>query len=762
MTLVYTYDGDVLTQKVKPSAVVLPQRAEMGEASFAAIPIEDPAAGLTMLGHRPFVVEESESTTQPRLFTGYTTQRDIGRSTERGLITGTDQRLQDTTLVDQNLIFNLRVISGTDGNRGEETWDTRLAWILESDYMDGLFGGDLTWIDSHANPMDAADYRGALPSAVFDDLVQRFEGSLNYFAAWNPDTSDIEIAVFGVDDTTGDCPLRVSNVESDVDGADTFFLEKPAKLQREPDTTYSEVLVNFAHGSVFRSRASTAATYIRRGTAINRPYTGKVSTAAAQAEEFLSLHASEVDRITCTMRTVPAASVGLVRAGQRMQVRFTHMPDYAAFTWMRIVGCQPVPTTDVGDWYDVQLELVARKFAPCDPAGTGPLALRQYTTTWVEDNENITTSATLSQAPVCGNVLVVFHAQRGGGMTGLHIDGYTMVGPLGLYEHTHELYAFYKVVEDGDTAVVVAEATAAPNSRSMWVGEVQGTYGLDDSNTTNNIAAPIISATVTPTAGNSYLLLSGTVFGGAGTDVLPAATPLEGATEIFEHRVELEGQWPTMEINYRIIADAAGSYDGGAQNNTSSPPGAYPWGIWPPEPGSTILLAFSSAGGGDTEIIIPPAPGGTTTHTTDPTVNDDASAGYGVGAVWVNTTSNEIFVNVDNADGAAIWTSLSEVGAPDTADYLVGTAQAGLSAEIVVGTTPGGELGGTWASPTVDATHAGSAHLALGSTGSTAAAGNHAHTGYVGELLISDTPSTPLVFADILQNEAEDDFLYAD
>ena len=50
-------------------------------------------------------------------------------------------------------------------------------------------------------------------------------------------------------------------------------------------------------------------------------------------------------------------------------------------------------------------------------------------------------------------------------------------------------------------------------------------------------------------------------------------------------------------------------------------------------------------------------------------------------------------------------------GAPSTADYLVGTANGGLSAEIVVGTSPGGELGGTWASPTVDATHSGSAHL---------------------------------------------------
>ena len=41
-------------------------------------------------------------------------------------------------------------------------------------------------------------------------------------------------------------------------------------------------------------------------------------------------------------------------------------------------------------------------------------------------------------------------------------------------------------------------------------------------------------------------------------------------------------------------------------------------------------------------------------------------------------------------------------GAPTDADYLVGTTNAGLSAEIVVGTSPGGELGGTWASPTLD------------------------------------------------------------
>jgi hypothetical protein len=171
----------------------------------------------------------------------------------------------------------------------------------------------------------------------------------------------------------------------------------------------------------------------------------------------------------------------------------------------------------------------------------------------------------------------------------------------------------------------------------------------------------------------------------------------------------------------------------------------------------------------DDEIIdLGPTPGATTEHTTDPTVTDDAAAGYTVGSVWVNTTApGSAWILTDSTTGAAVWVSTTTTGAvyaPTTADYLVGTAQAGLSAEIVVGTTPGGELGGTWASPTVDATHSGSAHLALGSTSSTAAAGDHTHaaTG-TGELLITDTPAgSPLVFADILQNDAGTALLYSD
>jgi hypothetical protein len=90
-------------------------------------------------------------------------------------------------------------------------------------------------------------------------------------------------------------------------------------------------------------------------------------------------------------------------------------------------------------------------------------------------------------------------------------------------------------------------------------------------------------------------------------------------------------------------------------------------------------------------------------------------------------------------------------GAPTDADYLVGTANGGLSAEIVVGATPGGELGGTWATPTVDATHSGSAHHASVTIGADAEhslagqvlSGVDASTSQKGHAKVgADTPST--------------------
>lgn len=105
----------------------------------------------------------------------------------------------------------------------------------------------------------------------------------------------------------------------------------------------------------------------------------------------------------------------------------------------------------------------------------------------------------------------------------------------------------------------------------------------------------------------------------------------------------------------------------------------------------------------------------------DPTVHSD-------GQIYYNSTTDKLRLRANGA-----WEDVGGGGgggAPDDVNYLVGTASGDLSAEIVVGTTPGGELGGTWASPTVDATHSGSTHAATQAAAeATAASALSGHTG---------------------------------
>lgn len=79
------------------------------------------------------------------------------------------------------------------------------------------------------------------------------------------------------------------------------------------------------------------------------------------------------------------------------------------------------------------------------------------------------------------------------------------------------------------------------------------------------------------------------------------------------------------------------------------------------------------------------------------------------GTRWHNRTDLTDYIN---KTGGTDWTLLETggAGAPLDADYLVGSAQGDLTAEIVVGSTPGGQLGGSWGSPNVDRVHADGPH----------------------------------------------------
>jgi hypothetical protein len=358
VTLAYTYDGVALTHAVKPSDVSLASGAEVGNPLTSKLVIEDPAGTLTLLGHRSFVVEES-ACSQPRLFTGWTTERGIGRAYAAGQFGNSTARVHDMSIIDLNALFRFRIISGTDGNRPEETSDARLAWLLGSSYLSGLIA-DTGFVISNTRVVDAADYRTRYPEDVMRDLMDRAVGLLNYFAFWDATAAAVGLWLNYVDVALGDSTLRISNVLSDEDSV-TFPPEDDTKpLSRQPENVFSEVIVEYAHGTkrLFRSRASTATKYIRRGTTLSRPWTGKVTTARNQAEAFLNQHANELDRITVTIK-VPAASVGLITVGQRMDVKFSHLPGYTSFTSMRTVLVRYRPTDDTAQFYFVDLELVA-------------------------------------------------------------------------------------------------------------------------------------------------------------------------------------------------------------------------------------------------------------------------------------------------------------------------------------------------------------------------------------------------------------------
>lgn len=66
-----------------------------------------------------------------------------------------------------------------------------------------------------------------------------------------------------------------------------------------------------------------------------------------------------------------------------------------------------------------------------------------------------------------------------------------------------------------------------------------------------------------------------------------------------------------------------------------------------------------------------------------------------------------VVAHVAEVDPHTQYATVTDIATPN---LLIGTFDSAWANAIVVGTTPGGELGGTWASPTVDSVHSGSAH----------------------------------------------------
>jgi len=119
------------------------------------------------------------------------------------------------------------------------------------------------------------------------------------------------------------------------------------------------------------------------------------------------------------------------------------------------------------------------------------------------------------------------------------------------------------------------------------------------------------------------------------------------------------------------------------------------------------------------------------TSTSNPTANDDVGDGYGVGTLWINTSSPAAFLLMSNAAGAANWDEISEYG---TGQLLAANNLSDLANASTARTNLGAQATITGAATTIDTENL-TASRALASSAS-------------GKVEVSDVTSTELGYLD--------------
>lgn len=387
-------------------------RAEHAAVGSSSIIIDNPSGTVgynsdQIIGLQQFKVTESDcSAGNQLLFMGYIGPRKYRRgSGPNSSLRTTVANQIECTLFDLNAVLGFRVIpqSDTAANRPRETISARLTWILGSSYLSGLVADNGLVVYPTTITMDAADYRGQRPSNVINDC----ELAGKYWAFVYPDETKTTIASLFFDDanasTAYSTSLRLTNNLADVDNTTTFAVNDDFELSRDPTDTGSGVFEPYARGAVYVRRTASEALYGRRDMIAPNANVKTAARATATANDYAFQHRNEEDRISGTVR-IPSQYVNNLRYGQRLQVKFTHLPGYTDWTWVRALMVAPGQRQESADFYDVAVELSPQEGGcSTQPAFVQLLyedGTSQHAPLYSEDH-------TLAAAPTPGNLLVV-------------------------------------------------------------------------------------------------------------------------------------------------------------------------------------------------------------------------------------------------------------------------------------------------------------------------------------------------------------------
>jgi len=538
MSLWITIDGVDRTYAVQVADGIgsLLTMADHGEVGAGQILIDDPDGSLTFDGWRSAYVEEDECVTQPRVWSGYVGIRTYARG--RDSFRTEDARLITMDIVDLNTAAGLKAWTTADAKRPYESETTRMTALLASECMAGLIYDNGLVDTSGGQSYDEADFRRQYTGEV---LASMASSSKNWYIYRDHASGETSLFWDQPDAAVRDSTLTISNVLSD-QAAGSLRPYRDAELTRDPSEVYSRFWIEWVGGVTMSSSPATEAAYIDRDGGYTSSRIGREATALAAVETELAIHGIEQDRIAVTV-FVPADKLGLIEAGQRISVRFSHLPGYESFTWQRIISCDVLRFDTSEEAYEVRLELSLAKRAGSPggggtfpkPTGTLPSIVQSTCATGAG---GITMTATLSSAPTAGHVLVAVISTEKFSTAPTITSSETWTEQF--YEYRYEAvpdhdcgFGIYtRYVGVGEDATVLQMSTTAQKRVNAHVYEFADAT-LDGAVATHGNGTVTRGATVAITPGSTAVpsfFLGGHSIGKTNYNLLFGHTALEGTT----------------------------------------------------------------------------------------------------------------------------------------------------------------------------------------------------------------------------------------
>ena len=345
--------------------------AATGEVSIAQIYVDDPNLAYDFKGlWRWYVIETDCAAGDHYAWNGYIGVQEVSRGEGSGSLFPTGRRWS-LQLSELNKIADLRVISGSDGDRPDETIAARITWLIGTVYLPVTDNGLIT---ASTLALDKNDYRGQRASDVLNDCA--LKAQFNWWIYYDQSAAagdEVSLAFFDPNDTTMyRSDLTISNVAADINGTTCFAASDDSKVSRDPQKIAAGVYLPYTGGAVYDYDYDTSYEFMFQDQVAPTATIKTSAKASVLATQFLEANDEQDEQITTTIQ-LPSSLLNIVKHGQLVGIKLSHVPGYEDFRNCRVTR-KTFGYTDARSqkWYDVPLELSP---VPGEPSGAASAGL---------------------------------------------------------------------------------------------------------------------------------------------------------------------------------------------------------------------------------------------------------------------------------------------------------------------------------------------------------------------------------------------------